>query len=229
MTSYIVGCDRKEDTMKPPAGADPFIYGTWVNMRQRCRNPNVPNYKDYGGRGIKVCLRWDDYLVFASDMGERPEGMSLERVDVNGDYEPDNCVWATRKTQNRNMRTTRMVTIEGVEYKAADLADIAGVKTDTIIGRAERGFSYEEVVGSKRLSNLKGIRLAVKARSKKFREATHCQKGHEFTPDNTYLTKEGWKRCRVCIREKEARYSDKKMEYKRAWRARRKSEGIVFS
>ena len=103
------------------------------------------------------------------------------------------------------MRAARRVTIDGVEYLANDLADMSGHKADTIIERAARGFSYAEVVGDERLSNLKGIRLAIAARSKKLREATHCRKGHEFTPENTRLTKQGWKRCRTCAREKAAR------------------------
>lgn len=170
-------------------------------MKQRCTRPSHPQWAAYGGRGITICEAWLlSVEAFAADMGERPSpSHSIDRIDVNGDYEPGNCRWATSTVQNRNMRNSRMVTIEGVAYKAADLAELSGHKADTIIERAERGFSYAEVMGHQRLSNLKGIRLAVAARSRKFREATHCQKGHEFNPENTRITKEGWKRCRTCM------------------------------
>lgn len=80
------------------------IYKIWVNMRQRCNNPKNPKYKDYGGRGIKVCERWDSFALFLKDMGERPVGHSIDRIDVNGNYEPDNCRWATAKLQRANQR-----------------------------------------------------------------------------------------------------------------------------
>lgn len=189
-----------------------YLYLAWTNMKQRCGTPSHPQWRSYGGRGIKVCERWlTSFEAFAADMGERPSPKhSLDRIDVNGGYEPSNCRWATQKTQARNTRVARTVVIDGVSYLAAELAEMSGHKQDTIIERAERGFSYAEVVGDDRLSNLKGIRLAIQARSKKFREATHCQQGHEFTQQNTRLTKEGWKRCRTCANERAARLRSSK-------------------
>lgn len=73
-------------------------------MRQRCNNPKNPKYKDYGGRGVKVCERWNDFALFLEDMGERPTGYSIDRKDVNGNYEPNNCRWATAKEQRANQR-----------------------------------------------------------------------------------------------------------------------------
>jgi hypothetical protein len=80
------------------------VYSVWLNMRNRCNNPNEVAYKNYGGRGIKVCDRWSDFANFLADMGERPEGHSIERINNDGNYEPSNCKWATRSEQSMNKR-----------------------------------------------------------------------------------------------------------------------------
>lgn len=93
-------------------------YHIWLQMRQRCNNPKCRVYKFYGGRGIKVCKRWDMFKNFLEDMGSRPEGnYSIDRIDVDGDYEPNNCRWTTQKVQVRNRRCYNKYGCKGIRKK----------------------------------------------------------------------------------------------------------------
>jgi len=104
-------------------------------MRSRCNNPNHPRWADWGGRGIKVCERWASYDNFLADMGEKPPGTTLERINNDGDYEPDNCCWATPAKQNRNKRSAKLTPEKireiiglGSTYpRIQDLADQVGL------------------------------------------------------------------------------------------------------
>jgi len=115
--SKSCGCLRSETIkkMRTTHGACATKeYKTWCSMKARCSNENAVAYRDYGGRGISVCERWHTFANFVEDMGERPEGCSIDRIDVNGNYEPDNCRWATIKQQSRNKRSNHLLTIDGV-------------------------------------------------------------------------------------------------------------------
>lgn len=181
------------------------LYDTWRNMRQRCNNPKATQYADYGGRGIGVCARWDSFTVFLADVGERPPGHTLDRIDNDRDYGPDNCRWATRSEQQRNRRHNHFVIIDGQRYKTVDLAAIAGRSVQGIKERVKLGLSYAEVVDpARRISP--NFADAQQAAWEKGRSRTHCQKGHEYTPDTTVRRSNGTRGCRVCDRERAARH-----------------------
>lgn len=132
------------------------LYNTWANMIQRCTNPARPDYLNWGGRGITVCDRWRcvspkgaGFKAFVEDMGPRPYGYSIDRINNNGNYEPANCRWATKKQQALNSR------------------------------------------------NKESLAKAVAANAAKKRAQTHCKRGHELTPENTF-TYNGCRSCKQC-------------------------------
>lgn len=121
-------------------------YVSWERMIARCCNPNCPEYKHYGARGVVVIPRWNDFAKFLLDMGERPEGMSLDRIDPYGNYTPDNCRWATTKQQARNKRNTIRLTINGETMSLAGWAERAGVKYCTAWKRHRNGLSPSDIL-----------------------------------------------------------------------------------
>lgn len=175
------------------------LYNTWVGMKGRCSNPNFRQWNAYGGRGITVCEKWkNDFHAFLEDMGPRPDGHSLDRIDNDLGYSPENCRWASRKQQQRNRRAGVYVMVEGREYRAIELAEKAGVKTDTIISRAKRGLTYKDVVSPKPLRNLSGLALGGTASGNRQRQKTHCPHGHEYSESNTSISPDGWRSCKIC-------------------------------
>lgn len=94
------------------------LYGTWNRMVSRCENPGDPVFERYGARGIKVCDRWLDIRNFIADMGDKPEGTSIDRIDNNKGYSPDNCRWADDKTQGRNRRCVKLSMEKAREIRA---------------------------------------------------------------------------------------------------------------
>lgn len=119
-------------------------YQAWLAMRDRCANPKNADFADYGGRGIRVCERWASrpggWLAFAEDMGPRPTGATLDRIDTNGDYSPENCRWVSWTAQARNRRSNRTVTMAGRTLSCAAWAEIGGMPRQTFVRRLNDGW-----------------------------------------------------------------------------------------
>jgi hypothetical protein len=105
------------------------IYNVWTHMKSRCQNEANQDYQHYGARGIKVCDRWQDFDTFYADMGDCPDGHSIERIDVDGNYEPKNCKWIPKAEQPRNTRRTRYAILNGERMIFSDVARALGVST----------------------------------------------------------------------------------------------------
>lgn len=121
-------------------------YQSWKMMKARCQRPTYDAYQNYGGRGITVCDAWQTFEGFLADMGERPKGTSLDRIDVDGNYEPSNCKWATKLEQVQNMRKNLNVTFNGETHCLAEWSRITGINPETLRGRYHRGWSPEQIL-----------------------------------------------------------------------------------
>lgn len=122
-------------------------HNTWHGMLSRCTNHNNKSYYNYGGRGITVCDRWHKFENFFIDMGHKSPNSTIERVNNNGNYEPDNCVWKTRHEQSRNKRNNVFINDNGIPTVLVDLALSRGIKYTTLYARIfTYGWSQEEAV-----------------------------------------------------------------------------------
>ncbi len=113
-------------------------YEIWKSLRQRCNNPNNKDYPDYGGRGITHDPRWDSFSCFLEDMGEKPQGLMIERIDNNGPYCKANCKWGTPEEQARNRRGARRITVDGITKPLAEWSELMGVDYHTLYSRLGR-------------------------------------------------------------------------------------------
>src|ERR1035438_6160644 len=117
-------------------------YSSWAGMRSRCLQPTNKAWYRYGGRGIKICERWMKFDNFLSDMGPKPNGMTLDRFpDNNGDYKPENCRWATYKEQNNNRRDNQLLTVGSMTLSFGAWAVCIGMNGSTLSGRLKHGWS----------------------------------------------------------------------------------------
>lgn len=115
-------------------------------MVERCTKPYCADYARYGGRGIQVCARWRDFANFVADMGQPPAGMTLDRRDVNGHYEPSNCKWATSTEQNRNRRDNVLLTFDGRTAPMSAWAEERGIRKGTLWFRLQSGWDVERAL-----------------------------------------------------------------------------------
>ena len=114
------------------------LYPTWRGMLARCENPNHDSFERYGGRGIKVCERWaSSFENFLADMGEKPSKSSIDRIDVDGHYTPENCRWVTKKEQMRNTRANRYITVNGVTKLLVEWSEQTGLSQQVIKRRID--------------------------------------------------------------------------------------------
>lgn len=125
-------------------------YRSWRAMKLRCNNPNHIAYKSYGGRGIKICERWNDFTNFLADMGARPEGAELNRVDNDKNYEPGNVIWSTDSENNRNRRNNLIVEFNGQKKCLAEWAETTGIAWHTLYYRIFKlGWSLDEAMAKR--------------------------------------------------------------------------------
>lgn len=145
-------------------------YRAWVGMKARCDNPNTIGWDNYGGRGIAYDPRWADFENFLADIGEIPEGYSLDRIDVDGNYCPGNVRLATATEQQRNRRDNVTATIDGQTKTLAEWSEISGIPKRTLFGRRERGWPDEKLLqkesGRETLVTIRGVTQPIKAWAK---------------------------------------------------------------
>ena len=118
----------------------------WRAMRQRCLNPKCKAYRTYGARGITICERWMSFANFIADMGKRPDGGTLERIDNNGPYSPSNCKWASRTEQQRNIRTNRILTHGGRSMPVRAWEQELGFKRGIVGFRLRLGWTVDQAL-----------------------------------------------------------------------------------
>jgi hypothetical protein len=148
------GCGRAENAAKlftthghSKNNKESPTYYSWHNMIKRCTMPSCIQYKDYGGRGISICEEWLSFESFLADMGERPKGKTLDRINMNGNYDPTNCKWSTVAEQNINKRSNRVLTLNGKSMCVSEWARFLGVNEATIRCRIDRyGWSIERAL-----------------------------------------------------------------------------------
>lgn len=123
------------------------LYSVYNAIKARCYRANYKNYHRYGGRGIKVCNRWlESFWNFVEDMGERPEGYEIDRIDNNGNYEPSNCRWATRKEQTSNTSVNVFYEYQGEVITETEAARVLGLNRKTLADRRKRGWSTDDLL-----------------------------------------------------------------------------------
>lgn len=199
------GCLRKESIAaigrraathgKTGTGA----YESWAAMKYRCSNSNHMHFDNYGGRGIKVCERWQAFENFYEDMGDRPAGMTLDRYpDVDGNYEPGNCRWATDVEQGNNKRTSRLITHGGETKTLTQWARSLGMRPGTLKERIRKGWSIEKAITEPLGERTKlTVAQVLEIRASKETHAYWARKFNMKPESIAYARNVGWKSLRA--------------------------------
>jgi len=169
------------------------LYKTWRGIIERCTNTNNPSWDHYGGRGITVCKRWcESFETFVSDVGERPPKHEIDRIDNDGNYEPSNVRWATRREQTRNTRRSKFIEYKGERRTVSEWAQLMGLGQEVLNGRLRSGWDV-----------VRALETPVVPGGSQWRSSlTECKRGHPFSEENTRIDKKGSRVCRVCMRER---------------------------
>ena len=146
LSGHTVSCGCKK--VKHGYSQKERLYQTWKNMRQRCNNPNRHDYKRYGGRGIAVCKEWNDYSTFRNwaIANGYNDNLSIDRIDVNGNYEPSNCRWVDNIVQANNVRNNHRIEYKGTTYTLAEFARKLNISYSTLQHRINRRWSIDKIV-----------------------------------------------------------------------------------
>ena len=138
--------ERVSDTFHGETGTR--LYRIWRHMRERCELESHMRYDKYGGRGISVCDEWQDYSTFAKWAREHRyrDDLSIDRIDNNGGYSPENCRWSTIKEQNNNKSNCRYITLDGETHTIAEWSDITGIRHSTICQRLAMGWDPKDIL-----------------------------------------------------------------------------------
>jgi hypothetical protein len=156
--SQSCGCARIKHGHSSKTGARSPTYQSWCAMITRCERPAASDYDRYGGRGISVCDRWrgrEGFANFLADMGERPLGMTIDRIDNDGNYSPRNCRWATGLEQQRNRSISRLVLVDGEDITLEEASRRLGVAKTVIVARLAEHGDARRPHSSERLSRHK--------------------------------------------------------------------------
>jgi ribosomal protein L19 len=163
------------------AAAQHPLYPTWQGMCRRCSDPRHVAYHRYGGRGITVCERWkENFWAFVADIGDRPAGRTLNRIDNDGNYEPGNCNWATQKEQSANQSCKRVLTFNGLTLTITQWAQKTGLTAFALRKRIRNGWSVERTLteplktSSPELMRLAASRAGKVSASKRYGSVPCC-------------------------------------------------------
>ena len=148
-TTKSCGCLRSEFARQVKHGQyGTPTYQSWRSMMKRCYQPRNISYPNCGGRGITVCEQWHDFTNFLADMGTRPAGKTIDRINNSGNYEPGNCRWATPKEQSQNSRQPHLITYAGLTLNQTEWAARIGISTSGLSARLNTGWSIERALNT---------------------------------------------------------------------------------